>query len=56
VSRENSPWETAINQAGSQRFFLAGTTLALEESTQKASGCIGFFLVMDGERHEIHTL
>ena len=48
---ERADW--AVDQTGSQRFFLRWTGFALEEATRDFTGGVCFFLIMDGKGEEI---
>ena len=47
--------DRTIDKTRGQRFLFAGTTFTLEKATRDTPGCIGFFLVIDGERKEWTT-
>ena len=47
--------DRTVNQAGSERFFFAGTAFALEEASGNTAGSVGLFNVVNGQGKEILT-
>ena len=45
--------DRAVDQAANQNFTVGRAAFALEEATGDATGSVGFFLVVDGQREEI---
>ena len=45
--------DRAVDQAGNEGFVFARTSFALEVAAGDLAGCIGLFLVVDGEREEV---
>ena len=47
--------DRTVDQARNQRFTLGGTTFALEIATGNTTGRKGLFLIVHGQREEIHA-
>ena len=45
--------DRAVDQAGDERFLLGRTAFALEVAAGDAAGCVGLFLVVDGQGQEV---
>jgi len=42
-----------VDEAANQRLFFTGTPFALEKPARDLAGCVGLFLVVDGQREEV---
>ncbi len=45
--------DRTVDQTRGERFLLGGPSFALEEAARNASGSVGLFLVIDGQRKEV---